>query len=93
LGLPLRTTKTTTDWVQMPLVSLFFQSSLTSPASTRRVTSGSREKWTSSASCPASTARLWSPDAPYDGRKVTPAPASVLWKPSMTAEFACSSTE
>ena len=65
-GLPLRTTKTTTEDVAMPLVGVSFQSAATSPASTRRVTSGSREKWTTSASRPPSTARLWSPEAPYD---------------------------
>ena len=51
----------------MPLVSLSFQSSATRPSSTRRVTSGSSEKCTTSASAPATTARLWSPEAPYDG--------------------------
>ena len=30
-----------------------------------------------SAALPDSTARLWSPEAPYDGRKLTPEPASV----------------
>ena len=34
LGLPLRTTITTTDWVRMPLVGVDFQSSATSLAST-----------------------------------------------------------
>ena len=38
-GLPLRTTKTTTESVTMPLYSSWFQSSATSPASTRRVMS------------------------------------------------------
>ena len=42
-GLPLRTTKTTTEEVAMPLVSLSFQSSATRPSSTRRVTSPSSE--------------------------------------------------
>ena len=42
-GLPSRTTNTTTEEVAMPLVSLSFQSSATSPSSTRRVTSVSRE--------------------------------------------------
>ena len=64
LGLPFWTTKTTTEVVQMPLVSLSFQSSATRPSSTRRVTSGSSERWTSSALAPATTARDWSPEAP-----------------------------
>ncbi len=64
LGLPVRTTMTTTDVVQMPLVSLSFQSSATRPSSTSFCTSGSRERWTSSASWPAMTARAWSPEAP-----------------------------
>ena len=42
-GLPLRTTKTTTDEVAMPCVGVSFQSSATRPSSTRRVTSDSRE--------------------------------------------------
>ena len=36
-GLPLRTTMTTTDWVQMPLVALSFQSLADQPASTSLV--------------------------------------------------------
>ena len=43
-GLPGRTAKTTTESVTMPLYSFWFQSASTSPASTRRVTSGSSEK-------------------------------------------------
>ena len=46
-GLPLRTTKTTTEEVAMPLVGVAsFQSSATRPSSTSRVTSVSSEKWT-----------------------------------------------
>ena len=62
-GLPGRTAKTTTESVTMPLYSFWFQSSSTSPASMRRVMSGSSEKPTTSAARPASTARLCSPDA------------------------------
>ena len=93
LGLPFWTTNTTTEFVQMPLVSLSFQSSATRPSSTRRVTSGSRERWTSSALAPATTARDWSPEAPYDSLKLTSLPASVSWKAEITPLFACSSTE
>src|SRR3954453_21519761 len=60
LGLPLRTTKLTTD-VE---THLFSAPSETRPALTRRSRSGSSEKATTSAFWPASTARLWSPDAP-----------------------------
>ena len=63
-GLPLRTTKTTTEDVAMPLVALSFHVESTMPESTRRVTSVSSEKCTTSASRPPSTARLWSPEAP-----------------------------
>src|SRR4051812_46034443 len=78
LGLPLRTAITTTDWVRMPLVGVFFQLGDTCPLSTRRVTSGSREKCTMSALRPPSTARLWSPEAPYDVSNVTPLPSEVF---------------
>ena len=64
LGLPLRTTIATTDWVRMPLFSPSFQSSATRPSSVSLVMSGSREKCTSSALRPAMTARAWSPEAP-----------------------------
>ena len=46
LGLPSRTTSTTTESVTMPWLGPAFQSGATRPASTRRVTSGSSEKWT-----------------------------------------------
>ena len=64
LGLPLRTTMVTTEPNGIPLCSLAFQSLSTSPASTRRVTSGSTEKLTKSAAAPAATLRDWSPEAP-----------------------------
>ena len=92
-GLPLLTTMTTIDCVQMPLVSLSFQSFATMPSSTRRVTSGSSDRWTSSAFWPATTARLWSPEAPYEPLTSTSLPASVSLKASMTPSFACWRTE
>ena len=46
LGLPSRTTSTTTESVTMPLLGPAFQSLATRPSSTRRVTSGVREKCT-----------------------------------------------
>ncbi len=64
LGLPFRVTIVTTEPNGIPLCSLEFQSSATSPASTRRVTSGSTEKLTMSVGRPDSTLRDWSPDAP-----------------------------
>ena len=45
-GLPFGTTITTTESETMPLVGPLFHESSTSPASTRRVTSPSREKLT-----------------------------------------------
>src|SRR3954453_4557936 len=92
-GLPLRTTMATTDWVRMPLVGVLFQSAETCLLSTRRCTSGSSERGTTSAFCPPSTARLWSPDAPYDCWKVKPLPSLVLLKSAMTFLFACSRIE
>ena len=48
-GLPLRTMKTTTELVTMPLYSFWFQPLSTRSASTRRVMSGSSENSTTSA--------------------------------------------
>ena len=64
LGLPLRTTMVTTEPNGIPLYWLAFQSLATRPASTRRVMSGSTEKFTKSAVAPAATLRDWSPEAP-----------------------------
>jgi hypothetical protein len=79
LGLPLRTMKATTELVIMPLCSSAFQSLATRPASTSLVMSGSRARVTTSAARPFWTARLWSPEAPYDWENPTPLPASVFW--------------
>ena len=66
-GLPLRTMSETTDLRHEALVRRWSaQSSATRPALTRRVMSGSSENATTSAGRPASTARLWSPEAPKD---------------------------
>ena len=64
LGLPLRVTIATTDWVAMPLLAPLFQSWSTRFSSVSLVMSGSRDRWTSSAFRPAMTARAWSPEAP-----------------------------
>src|SRR4051812_25401686 len=85
LGLPLRTASTTTESVAMPLYWSLSQLSETLPAFTRRVTSGASDSSTTSAASPPSTARLWSPDAPYDSLMVTPAPAGVFWKAGMSS--------
>src|SRR4030095_5382310 len=71
-GLPLRTMRETTDLEIRPLWALSAQVSDTRPALTRRVMSGSREKATTSAARPDSTARLWSPEAPKDSENETP---------------------
>ena len=47
--------------------------------------SGASEKATTSAARPASTARLWSPEAPKDSENETPLPAAVSRKPGMTS--------
>src|SRR6476659_4540813 len=93
LGLPLRTTITTTDWVRMPLDGVDFQSSATSFSSTSFCTSGSRDRCTMSASWPPITARAWSPDAPYDCWNSTPEPSEVFSKSAMTCLLACSRIE
>ncbi|SKY31744.1 Uncharacterised protein [Mycobacteroides abscessus subsp. abscessus] len=84
LGLPLRTTSATTEPNGMLLCgSAFFQSSSTSPALTRRVTSGSTEKLTTSAGTWRATLRDWSPDAPYDAEKPMSLPSGVPRKAGM----------
>ena len=45
--------------------------------------SGSVENVTTSAFCPASTARDWSPDAPNEVLNPTPSPSGVAWKSGM----------
>src|SRR6478735_2917382 len=74
-GLPLRTTRTTTESVAMPLYLLFSQPLETSsPSSTSLSMSPACEKWTIEAGWPATTARLWSPEAPNELLKLTPLP-------------------
>ena len=68
-GLPLRTTNETSDVVTKPplppAASVWAtQSAGTSLSSVSLSTSGASEKATTSAFWPASTARLWSPEAP-----------------------------
>ena len=79
-GLPLRTTNTTTESVTMPLYWSWSQLATRAWRPPGASMSGSREKGTKSAGWPAATARLWSPEAPYDWVKVTPLPAAVLLK-------------
>ncbi len=62
-GLPLRTIRTTTESVTLPLYWFWFQPLSTMSASTSRVMSGSSENSTTSAGSPPSTARDCSPDA------------------------------
>src|SRR5207302_11184451 len=65
-GLPLRVASTTTELVTNPWYLSLFQLASTLPAFTSLSTSGASERATTSALRPASTARSWSPDAPYD---------------------------
>src|SRR5581483_4792374 len=78
-GLPLRTTRTTTESLTIPLYGLASQLGETIPAFTSRVTSGSVENATTSAGCPEATARLCAPEAPNDSLKPTPLPWGVCW--------------
>src|SRR5437763_14888460 len=77
LGLPLRTTITTTESLEIPFSGLASQLLATIPSLTRRVMSGSVENATTSAGCPESTARLCEPEAPNDRPKLTPLPPDV----------------
>src|SRR6516162_10554570 len=77
LGLPLRTTSTTTESLENPFSGLTSQFLATIPSLTRRVMSGVVENATTSAGCPESTARLCEPDAPNDWPNVTPLPAEL----------------
>ena len=63
-GLPSRTANTTTERVTIPCHLSLFQFCGTSFFCTSEVTSGASENATMSASSPAATARLCSPDAP-----------------------------
>src|SRR6202044_3833370 len=72
LGLPLRTTSTTTESLENPCSELAFQSADTILSLTRSVMSGVVENATTSAGWPESTARLCDPDAPNDWLKPTP---------------------
>src|SRR5437763_4994215 len=79
-GLPLRTTKTTTESLEIPFCGLASQLLETIPALTRRDMSGSVEKATTSAGCPLATARLCEPEAPNDWLNATPLPVLVRSK-------------
>src|SRR6266511_5512429 len=80
LGLPSRTTKTTTERVTTPFHLSLLQFGATSFFWTSDAMSGASENATTSASRPDATARLCSPDAPYDWENETPLPAADFWK-------------
>ena len=84
-GLPLRTTSATTEFVTKPCHWFWSQLGDTRPAVTSFVTSGASESITTSAGRPAATARLWSPEAPYDCWKLTPLPAGVFWNAGISS--------
>src|SRR3954447_11264348 len=77
-GLPLRTSRDTTERATMPFHLFLFHLLETSPAFTSVLTSGASESATTSAGCPAATARAWSPEAPYDWENETSLPAAVF---------------
>src|SRR5437764_14183666 len=87
-GLPLRTTRTTTESVTMPLYWLAAHDFETIPALTRRGTSGAVEKATTPAARPEATARLCAPEAPTDGRNPTPLPPAACAKAEASAWYA-----
>src|SRR3954469_15254840 len=76
-GLPLRSTKTTTDFDTIPWYGFAFQLLSTSFACTSRSTSVEMEKLTTSAGRPAATALLCTSDAANDVEKSTPLPPGV----------------
>src|ERR1700761_60720 len=88
LGLPLRTTKTTTESLEKPCSGFAFQLLETIPSLTRRVMSGVVENATTSAGWPVSTARLCEPEAPKDSLNFTPLPAEVLENAAVSASYA-----
>src|SRR3954447_14601952 len=87
-GFPSRTTKTTTERVTIPCHLSLFQLGATRCFCTSDVTSGASENATRSASSPEATARLCSPDAPYDCEKLTSLPAEVFWNAGISAPYA-----
>src|ERR1700675_3450714 len=74
-GLPLRSTKTTTDFETIPLYFPVSHVLSTSPAETSRSTSVEIEKLTTSVGRPAATALLCTSDAANDDVNFTPLPA------------------
>src|SRR5437660_10395916 len=76
-GLPLRSTKTTTDFETMPLYLLLDQFLSTSFASTSLSTSVEMEKLTTSAGRPAATALLCTSGAAKDGENLNAVPPGV----------------
>src|SRR3954462_11996165 len=84
-GLPLRTAKTTTEFVTKPCAAPLSQPAATFLASTSLSTSGASDSATTSAGRPACTARAWSPDGPNDWVKETPLPSGVLLNAGMRA--------
>src|SRR3954447_708647 len=87
-GLPLRSTKTTTDFVTKPFDAFLFQFLATRPALTRLSMSGCSEKSTTSAERPVWTALSCTSGAPSDCWKSTPWPAGVAWNAEISFENA-----
>src|ERR1700704_1877515 len=84
-GLPLRTTSTTAESLEIPFSELASQLLPTIPLLTRRVMSGVVENATTSAVCPESTARLCEPEAPNDWLNETPLPPEVCANAEVSA--------
>src|ERR1700677_1359120 len=84
-GLPLRTMKDTIELVTMPWVAPEFHLGETIPALTSFCMSGEREKLTTSAGRPSTTAVACEPEAPNDWENVTDLPAVVALKALISA--------
>src|SRR5690349_23297922 len=74
-GLPGRTTKATTESAAIPPYGAVVQFLATSPASAIASMSRPVERKATLAGWPATIARAWEPDGPYDCVKETPCPA------------------
>src|ERR1700751_3869877 len=93
LGLPGRTTITTTESLENPFSAFCAQFLATYPASTTRAMSGSVENATTSAGCPDAPARLCAPDESNDWLNPTPSPADVFPNAEVSAAYAAFGVE
>ena len=92
-GLPLRVVMTATESVIMPLYWLAFQFGVDQLGLDQPVDVGRERERHDVGAWPAATARLWSPEAPYDWVNVTFLPAAVSWNALMSCGYAACGVE